>query len=106
MAEIVSSSKSEKFVERGLFISAILSASITIFILFFMFLFSLPLFKEGHITQFLRLGWNPYDGKFGILPMMVGTGVIASLALFIATPFGIGCSALISVFLKKVSVDS
>jgi len=91
----------EKYAERGFLLSAILSASVTIFILSFMFLFSIPLLKGGHIVQFLRLGWNPHDGKFGILPMMVGTVIIAFYALLIATPFGIGCAALISVFSRK-----
>jgi len=84
--------------EKGFFLSAILSASITILILSFMVFFSFPLFKGGDIAQFFTLEWNPYEGGFGIVPMMVGTGIIASLALLIATPFGIGCSALISVF--------
>ncbi|MBW2568952.1 MAG: phosphate ABC transporter permease subunit PstC [Deltaproteobacteria bacterium] len=88
----------EKCAEKGFLLSAVFSASITIFILSFMLFFSLPLFKGDDITRFFTLGWNPYEGKFGILPMMAGTGIIASLALFIATPFGIGCSALISVF--------
>jgi len=63
-----------------------------------MVVFSFPLFKGGDIAQFFTKEWNPYERGFGIVPMMVGTGVIASLALLIATPFGIGCSALISVF--------
>jgi len=88
----------EKLAEKGFFLSAILSASITILILSFMVFFSFPLFKGGDIAQFFTLEWNPYEGGFGIVPMMVGTGIIASLALLIATPFGIGCSALISVF--------
>jgi len=91
----------EKFAEKGFLLSTLLSASITLLILSFMFLFGLPLFKEGHIIDFFRLGWNPYEGKFGVLPMIVGTGIIASLALVIAAPFGIGCSALISVFSQK-----
>jgi phosphate transport system permease protein len=91
----------EKLAERGFLFGALLSTSITICILSFMFLFSLPLFKGGHIAQFLRLGWNPYEGRFGVLPMMVGTGIIASFAILIATPFGIGCSALISVFSQQ-----
>jgi len=91
----------EKFAERGFLLCALLSASIAIFIICFMFLFSLPLFKGGHIAEFLRLGWNPYEGRFGVLPMMVGTGVIASFAILIATPFGIGCSAVISVFSQQ-----
>jgi len=91
----------EKFAENGFLLSTLLSASITLLILSFMFLFGLPLFKEGHIIDFFRLGWNPYEGKFGVLPMIVGTGIIASLALVIAAPFGIGCSALISVFSQK-----
>ena len=91
----------EKFAEKSFLLSALLSASITIFILSFMFLFSLPLFRGGKIVEFLRLGWNPYDGKFGVLPMMVGTVIIASFAILIATPFGIGCSALISVFSQR-----
>jgi len=88
----------EKLAEKGFFLSAILSASVTILILSFMVFFSFPLFKGGDIAQFFTLEWNPYEGGFGIVPMMVGTGIIASLALLIATPFGIGCSALISVF--------
>ena len=91
----------EKLAEKGLFLSAIISASITIFILSFIVFFSFPLFKGGDISLFFTLGWNPYEGGFGIVPMMVGTGVIASLALLIATPFGIGCSALISVFSRQ-----
>ncbi len=93
----------EKCAEKGFFFSAVLSASITIFILSFMLFFSFPLFKGGDITQFFRLEWNPYEGEFGILPMMAGTGFIAFLALFIATPFGLGCAALISVFSKGSS---
>jgi phosphate transport system permease protein len=88
----------EKLAEKGLFFSAILSASITILILSFMVLFSFPLFKGGDIAAFFTLEWNPYEGRLGIVPMMAGTGIIAFLALLIATPFGIGCSALISVF--------
>jgi len=88
----------EKFAEKGFFLSAILSASITLLILSFMVFFSFPLFRGGAIAQFFTLEWNPYEGGFGIVPIMIGTGVIASLALLIATPFGIGCSALISVF--------
>ena len=88
----------EKLAEKGFLFSAILSASITILILSFMVFFSFPLFRGGDIAAFFTLEWNPYEGGFGIVPMMVGTGVIASLALLIATPFGIGCSALISVF--------
>ncbi len=91
----------EKLAENGLFLSAIISASITIFIFSFMVFFSFPLFKGGAISQFLTLRWNPYEGGFGIVPMMAGTGIIASLALLIATPFGIGCSALITVFSRQ-----
>ncbi|MDY7030475.1 MAG: ABC transporter permease subunit [Thermodesulfobacteriota bacterium] len=92
---------SEKLVEAGFFFSAAVSASITFFILLFMIVFSLPLFKGGHVFQVLRLGWDPYEGTFGVLPMIVGTGIIASLALVFAAPFGVGCSALISVFSRR-----
>ncbi len=88
----------EKCVEKGLLFSTILSGSITLCILLFMVIFSLPLFEGGQIDQFIRLEWNPYKGSFGILPMMAGTGLIAFLAIVIAVPFGLGCSALISVF--------
>ncbi len=88
----------EKCVEKGLLFSTILSGSITLCILLFMVIFSLPLFEGGQIGQFIRLEWNPYEGNFGILPMMAGTALIAFLAIVIALPFGLGCSALISVF--------
>jgi len=88
----------ERLVEGGFLFSAILSASLTLGILLFMAVLSVPLFREGQIIQFFRLEWDPYEGSFGVLPMMAGTGIIATLSLMIAAPFGIGCSILISIF--------
>jgi len=90
----------EKCAEKGFLVSILISVFLSLGILSFLVLFSLPLIGGGHFLRMMKSGWDPYGGNFGVLPMMVGTGVIASLALFIAAPIGLGCSALISVLAK------
>ena len=66
-----------------------------------MVLGGLPLLKGEGAMQFFRPEWNPYEGNFGILLMICGTGIIAFFALLIATPLGIGCSAFIIMFPQR-----
>lgn len=44
--------------------------------------------------------WQPSNNRFGILPMLYGTGLVAALALFIAMPFGLAVATFVSVFLN------
>ena len=91
----------ERAVKGALSLAALIAASISGLIFFFLFYFSLPILSSGLIGDFLTRGWDPDKGVLGIFPMIVGTIYIAGLAMIWATPIGIGLAAFIQVFAPK-----
>jgi phosphate transport system permease protein len=86
---------SEKWVEGILLIATSVSA-VTIFsILFLLVYFSSPLFTEGRIYEIFSLQWQPFGGKYGILPMCAASLCLSLSALVLAFPPAIGVCCLI-----------
>lgn len=59
-------------------------------ILGFLAWFSLPLLAPGQLASVLSWTWQPTSGRFGILPMTVGSLLLGSSALTLAYPLGLG----------------
>jgi phosphate transport system permease protein len=59
-------------------------------ILGFLSYFALPIFTEGHLAEILSWEWRPFQGRFGILPMTVGSLYLAIAAMALAYPLGLG----------------
>jgi phosphate transport system permease protein len=91
----------ELFAERIFLLSALASSSITIVILVFMVVMGFPMMREGGFYQLLLKPWEPYQGSFGIYPMILGTGAISLLSLVFAFPLSLGCSFLITTIAPK-----
>ncbi|APG27560.1 phosphate ABC transporter permease subunit PstC [Syntrophotalea acetylenivorans] len=85
----------ELIAERAFLLSALASSSITVAILGFMVFMGLPLLKQGGLHQLLLKPWAPFQGLFGIYPMIMGTAAISLLSLLFAFPLSLGCSFLI-----------
>lgn len=85
----------ELIAERAFLLSALASSAITVAILAFMVFMGLPLLKQGGLHQLLLKPWAPFQGSFGIYPMIMGTGAISLLSLTFALPLSLGCSFLI-----------
>ncbi|WP_457572523.1 PstC family ABC transporter permease [Desulfovulcanus sp.] len=83
-------SASDKALRVLLKTSAIFCAGVVLAIFFFLFYFSWPVFKNGQLQNILSWHWRPYDGEFGILPMIAGSLCLASLSMLIAYPLGVG----------------
>ncbi|MBN1443030.1 MAG: ABC transporter permease subunit [Planctomycetes bacterium] len=81
--------------EGSLLLAALASACAVLLILAFLVYFSLPLFRPGAIAGILSGRWQPVGGEFGILPMLAGSLLIASLALAIAFPLALGVCAFV-----------
>lgn len=77
--------------------AALLCSLMTVAVLGFMVLLSMPVLKTGMLWQILSDPWSPDSGKFGILAMIVGTFYIAGLSLLISFPLSLGCSFFIQV---------
>lgn len=90
--------------------ASFLCALVTLCVLGFMILLSMPVLESGMLWDILTDPWSPDHGQFGILSMMVGTCYIAILSLFISFPISLGCSFFIQIthkngpgiFLKKM----
>ncbi|MCX6012017.1 MAG: phosphate ABC transporter permease subunit PstC [Chloroflexi bacterium] len=78
------------------FICAITSFLILLGIAFFTLINSLPAFKLGIFSFLFGTEWSPGTGKFGILPMVVGSVMVTIGAMIIAIPLGLACSILLA----------
>lgn len=52
--------------------------------------FALPLFAEGGAGGPFSWVWQPYQGRFGILPMLIGSLLLAGTALLAGWPLALG----------------
>lgn len=65
-----------------------------IILLFAMVLvFAFPALMEQETTGILSWDWNPYQGKFGILPMLAGSLMLSFSSLLVAYPLALGVSS-------------
>jgi phosphate transport system permease protein len=87
----------EAIAEKGFFLCAIFTVSITVTIFGFMVVLGLPLIEGGHAFTLLSKPWMPGSGSYGIYPMIAGTLAIAFLGLAFAFPLSIGCACMVSV---------
>ncbi len=58
----------------------------------FLFWFALPVFFSTG-DSVLSLNWQPEQGQYGILPMVLGSAMVALLALILAFPIAIGITS-------------
>ena len=59
-------------------------------ILVFLAAFTVPLLLDGEFGELWAWTWRPDRGEYGILPMVVGSLVLAILALLVAFPLALG----------------
>lgn len=59
-------------------------------ILLFLAALSLPLFTAGQWDAVLSTVWRPFQGQYGILPMIAGSLVLSVSAFALAYPIGVG----------------
>ena len=91
---------SERWIERGLAFSGLVTILTTIGIIWVLLTESLSFFKEVSIVDFLTdTEWTPLftNKHYGILPLLSGTILTTVIALITALPFGI----VIAVYLSE-----
>jgi phosphate transport system permease protein len=84
-------------IAKGLFgVCAAASAVITSLVFLFMIVLALPVFRGGGALCVWIHPWNPYQGLYGIWPMITGTLGIALLATLFSLPLSLGTAFVIS----------
>lgn len=78
--------------------AAAISASILLLAIGIVILESLPALREIGLWRLLTdESWYPSSGKFGLAPMLIGTGLVTALSAAIATPLAV-VSAVFRMF--------
>ena len=91
----------DTIIERWLFTAGLFAVSLSLLILLFLLYFSLPLLNPEVLKNILSLEWNPVQGKYGILPMVLTSSVLAGAVVILAIPVGLGISCLIAGLAPK-----
>ena len=91
----------EKLIERSLTLIAASSIAILFIITFFIFKEGLPFILETGAGKLIgALDWAPTKGKFGLLPMIVGSLLATGGALLLGVPLGLSCAIFLVEFSK------
>jgi phosphate transport system permease protein len=99
----MSQKNDERWVEWGLFATAISSILIIVLIIAFVFKEGLPAITSyGFFNFIFGMDWSPSNDQFGIFPMIIGTLEITGLSLLMAIPLGLLCA----IFLAEVAPAS
>jgi len=92
--------RSERPIEGGLLVSALLSILVLGIIFVFLLREAIPAFIEIPFFEFLfGREWFPAsfrDPRFGALPLMAGSFLVVSMAVLIAVPVGLACAIYIA----------
>lgn len=94
----------EGTIHAGLVLCALVSVATTLGIVWVLLTESLPFFREVSPAQFLfGTVWEPFtNNRFGVLPLLLGTCLVALGALIVAIPIGL-CTA---IFLSEYAPQS
>ena len=90
---------SERFDSLLFFLAASMSVTAIVTICAFLIAEGLPVIQNTGLNGFvLSEIWRPSEGKFGLLPMILGTVYVTSFAALIAVPIGV----LTAAFMAKL----
>ncbi|MFA8017763.1 phosphate ABC transporter permease subunit PstC [Bremerella cremea] len=94
----MSRSLADRCLRWGTATAAMLSGSIVLLVIVFLWKESWPALKElGLVRFFTDASWHPLSDRFGLLPMIAATLATTLGAVLVATPLGIG-SAIFTQF--------
>ena len=104
MKQLTSPSKNSRLEKFGKTITFLCLALIFIVALILLFVAQKGLatffVNKVSLVEFLFSGdWSPSEGKFGALPMIIGSFLVTLLSALIATPFAIGAA----IFMTEIS---
>jgi phosphate ABC transporter permease protein PstC len=98
--------KQERLIQVLLLLTALSAISGLAVITVFIFRAGLPLLIKVGVGHFIfSSDWYPQEGKFGILPMIVGSLAVTAGAMAIGIVFGVGCAVLLTQFCPPRAVS-
>lgn len=91
--------RKENFIRAVLLLAAFSAVSVLAVITVFIFAEGTPVMFRRGVGRFLfGLNWFPGEGRFGLLPMIVGSLEVTLGALIIGVPFALACAIILTEF--------
>ena len=100
----MSSRRTERTIEGLLFLCALLSVGTTAGIISVLAVETFAFFRDVPIVEFLTgTEWTPLfaNQRFGVLPLLLGTALVSSIALAVAVPAGL----MSAIYLSEYAPD-
>ena len=100
----MSSRRTERTIESLLFLCALLSVGTTAGIISVLAVETFAFFRDVPIVEFLTgTEWTPLfaNQRFGVLPLLLGTALVSSIALAVAVPAGL----MSAIYLSEYAPD-
>ncbi len=100
----MSSRRAERTIESLLFLCALLSVGTTAGIVIVLAVETFAFFREVPVVEFLTgTEWTPLFAvpRFGVLPLLLGTALVSSIAMAIAVPAGL----MSAIYLSEYAPD-
>lgn len=92
----------DRLISKILLLAACSSIAILALIALFIFKEGVPIMAKAGIGHFLfGQEWAPLDGKFGILPFIIGSFWITAGALVLGVPLGVACAVYLASFAPR-----
>lgn len=89
----------EKIIEKCILLLAFSTVFVLLLITFFIFKEGVPFFLKHNFISFMSgTQWLPAEGKFSILPMILGSFWVTVGALIVGVPLGVACAIFLVEF--------
>lgn len=79
-----------RFITSTLFVATTVSCIAVVAIFSFLLYFSFPLFSLTQLQHIFAWSWQPFEGNFGILPMIMGSVLLSVFSLVLSYPLSLG----------------
>jgi phosphate transport system permease protein len=102
MESYLKNKRKEQLISLILLLVACIAVAGVLLIILFVFKEGWPvLIKYGPLSLAFGKDWQPTSGKFGLLPLIIGSVYVTLGALVLGAPLGVGCA----VFLAEIAPD-
>lgn len=100
LKQVTRATRLKELVLKNLFLTCACVAVLAVILIFvFTFWKAIPVITDIGLGEFFGLTWAPTEGRYGILALLAGSGIVTVGSLAIGVPLAVGCA----VFLTEIA---
>ncbi len=100
LKQVTRATRLKELALKNLFLTCACVAVLAVILIFvFTFWKAIPVITDIGLDEFFGLTWAPTEGRYGILALLAGSGIVTVGSLAIGVPLAVGCA----VFLTEIA---